>query len=239
MTTAAAPPALQQLIDRAATSYRSIGDTVLTILREAITSGTFAPGDWLRQGALAEMMGVSRIPVRSSLIQLESEGLVVFQPRKGFQVRRLTVDHLRQTYEIRALLESHALRTSMAGMTATRLSRLTALAEQLDTMPEGAEFVRIRRKFYHLLYDGDRNPMLIELIEQLRTSVGLYLLRRRLSGSPDTAAHGHRHLLAAVQAGDPDAAVDTLLRHLDAVRVGVEQAMAETFPVPAADARAD
>jgi DNA-binding GntR family transcriptional regulator len=233
VTTAAAPPALQQLIDRAATSYRSIGDTVLTILREAITSGTFAPGDWLRQGALAEMMGVSRIPVRSSLIQLESEGLVVFQPRKGFQVRRLTVDHLRQTYEIRALLESHALRTSMAGMTATRLSRLTALAEQLDTMPEGAEFVRIRRKFYHLLYDGDRNPMLIELIEQLRTSVGLYLLRRRLSGD---AAHAHRHLLGAVTAGDPDAAVGTLLRHLDAVRVGVEQAMDDLTSGQQADA---
>ena len=224
--TAVAPPALQQLIDRAATSYRSVGDTVLTILREAITSGTFAPGDWLRQESLAEMMGVSRIPVRSSLIQLEAEGLVIFQPRKGFQVRRLTVDQLRQTYELRALLESHALRTSMATMTQARLDRLTELADQLDSMPEGADFVRIRREFYHLLYDGDRNPMLIELIEQLRTSVGLYLLRRRLSGLGDTAAHAHRHLLVTVNEGDADAAVDTLQRHLDAVRLGVEQAMA-------------
>lgn len=220
---------LAQLIARATTSYRSVGETVYAILREAITTGTFAPGDWLRQESLAEMMGVSRIPVRSALIQLESEGLVVFQPRRGVQVRRLTLAQVRECYELRAVLESHALRQSMTRMTPARLDRLGSLAERLDSMAEGTEFLEVRRTFYLDLYDSDRNPMLVKMIEELRASVGLYLLRKRLAGRVE---HSHRQLLDAVAAGDPEAAIETLLRHLAIVRAGVEQVLAET-PYPA------
>ncbi len=227
MATVTAEPdrqGLEQLIARATTAYRSVGETVYAILREAITTGTFAPGDWLRQESLAEMMGVSRIPVRSALIQLESEGLVIFQPRRGVQVRRLTLEQVRECYELRAVLESHALRQSMSTMTTERLDRLARLADRLDTVAEGTEFLETRRLFYLDLYDGERNPLLVKMIEELRASVGLYLLRKRLAGQVE---HSHRHLLDAVAAGDPDAAVDTLLRHLAVVRAGVEHVVAE------------
>lgn len=218
---------LEEIAARAANSYRSVGDTVYAILREAIVTGTFAPGDWLRQESLAEVMGVSRIPVRSALIQLESEGLVVFQPRRGVQVRTLTLDQVREAYDLRTLLESHGLRHSMATMTPERLRRLTELAEQLDVMAEGTGFVEARRLFYHLLYDGDRNPMLVKMVEELRTSVGLYMLGKRMS---DHVAHAHRSLLQAVGSGDPDAAVACLVDHLKAVRAGVEQAITDRSP---------
>lgn len=222
---------LEEIAARAANSYRSVGDTVYAILREAIVTGTFAPGDWLRQESLAEVMGVSRIPVRSALIQLESEGLVVFQPRRGVQVRTLTLEQVREAYDLRALLESHGLRNSMATMTPDRLRRLTELAEQLDSMAEGTGFVEARRLFYHLLYDGDRNPMLVKMVEELRTSVGLYMLGKRMS---NRVGHAHRRLLQAVQAGDPDAAVACLVEHLEAVRAGVEQAIADKSRHPSA-----
>jgi len=210
---------LKQLIAKAANSYRSVGDTVYAILREAITTGTFAPGEWLRQEALAETMGVSRVPVRSALIHLESEGLVVLQPRRGMRVRTLTVEQLRESYELRIVLESHALRMSMGVMTPQRLAGISDLAGQLDGTAEGPAFLAIRKAFYVALYDGARHPMLVKMIEDLRDVVGLYLLRKRMSGH---RRHSHRRLLDAVATGDVEVAVRALVDHLQEVRDGVE-----------------
>jgi DNA-binding GntR family transcriptional regulator len=215
---------LDQLIDRLSGGYRSVGDMVYEVLREAIDAGIFTPGEWLRQESLAELLAVSRIPVRSALIQLESEGLVVFHPRRGAQVRTMSAEQVREAYELRALFEPHALRKSMATMTPERLAHLTELADQLDTLGEGPEFLDARLTFYRELYDAPNNPTLTKLIEDLRNSVGRYLLGKRISTHTE---HIHRHLIEKVATGDADAAVETLLAHIDKVRTGVERVLEE------------
>ena len=215
---------LEALVERLSGGYRSVGDMVYEVLREAIDTGLFAPGEWLRQESLAEMLAVSRIPVRSALIQLESEGLVVLHPRRGAQVRALSAEQIREAYELRALFEPHALRKSMATMTPERLRRLCELADELDTHGEGSAFLETRLKFYRELYDAPNNPTLTKLIEDLRNSIGRYLLGKRISTHTE---HIHRHLVEQVASGDADAAVATLLAHIDKVRTGVEQMLAE------------
>ncbi|HKC29747.1 MAG TPA: GntR family transcriptional regulator, partial [Jatrophihabitans sp.] len=54
------------LVDQLSGGYKTIGQMVYSVLREAILSGAFAPGEWLRQESLAEAIGVSRIPVRTA-----------------------------------------------------------------------------------------------------------------------------------------------------------------------------
>ena len=100
---------LQGLASQAAVGYRSVGAMVYDVLRDAILSGVFEPGQKLRQETLAEAIGVSRVPVRSALIQLEADGLVEMQDRKGAVVRSLTVEQVTEIYELRQLLEEHAL----------------------------------------------------------------------------------------------------------------------------------
>lgn len=219
-TESATAKSLTQLIVRITAGQRSVGEMVYDILREAIDTGTFAPGEWLRQETLAELIGVSRIPVRSALIQLESEGMVTFHPRRGAQVRPVTVEQVREAYELRGLFEPHALRKSMATMTPARLAQLTKLADRMDTMTEGPELLGVRLEFYRNLYDATNNPTLTKLIEDLRASIGRYLLGKRIT---HTDGHSHRHLIDVVGAGDVDAAVAVLLDHIGAVRDGVEQ----------------
>ena len=209
---------LQGLASQAAVGYRSVGSMVYDVLREAILSGVFEPGHKLRQETLAEAIGVSRVPVRSALIQLEADGLVEMHDRKGAVVRSLSAEQVVEIYELRLLLEEHALVRSMGTLTPERAERLRSLADDSDAKEEGAGFLRAREEFYAELYDAERNPLAWELIEDLRLKVGLYVLGWRVAGAHD---HSHRELVDVVVTGDIDAARAALRDHLGTVRDGV------------------
>ncbi|MCU1662409.1 MAG: hypothetical protein QOI36_3714 [Pseudonocardiales bacterium] len=226
-----ATKSLDDLVKQLAMGHKTISEMVYEVLRVAIVSGTFAPGEQLRQEALADAIGVSRIPVRSALIQLESEGLVTFRPRRGAVVRSLSVAQVREIYDLRMLLEPHGLRSSMASMTELRLQRLRAMAEQLDSSAIGSEFVDLRVEFYRELYDAESNPTLVKIVEELRASVGRYLLGQRV---PGTHRHSHVHLVGEVATGDPERAVVALTAHLGAVRSGVEAMLTQSEETAAA-----
>jgi DNA-binding GntR family transcriptional regulator len=226
----------EDIVARLADGYRSIGEMVYEVIRQAIISGAFAPGERLRQESLAAAIGVSRLPVRSALVQLESEGLVTFHPRRGAVVRSLTLAQIREIYETRELLESHALAKSMATMTPQRLKELRQLASAMDAEHEGGGFVDTRVAFYRALYDAENNPQLVEIIETLRSSVGRYLLGWRLStGHPG----GHKQLVEFMRRGDLAAAQDWLKAHLEQVRRGVEEIVQDATSPSGHPQRAD
>lgn len=217
--------ALQRLAGRHQVGYRSVGVMAYDILRDAILNGTLVPGQKLRQETLAETIGVSRLPVRSALIQLEADGLVEFHERRGAVVKSLSVEQAREVYDIRTLLEVEALRLSMADLTDERLERLRELGRIADAEEEGADFVDARTQFYAELYDAARHPVLWEMIEQLRLKVGRYVLGWRLVNNDDHA-HSHEELIAAVAAGEVEPAVEVLRSHLQRVRDAVLELLA-------------
>jgi DNA-binding GntR family transcriptional regulator len=218
---------LRLLAARRSQGHQSIGSMVYDILKEAILDGTLRPGLKLRQEVLAEKIGVSRVPVRSALIQLGADGLVQLRGRRSAVVRSITAAQVREIYELRAVLESHAVRVSMVGMTSQRLARLRELAQVVDAEQEGPEFVDARSEFYAELYDATNNPTLWELIEQLRLKVGRYLLGWRMV---EVTPHSHESLLEAVSRNDVDSAVRDICHHLELVRDGVLEKLEDETP---------
>lgn len=212
--------ALQKLSMRHASAYRSVGEMAYDIIREAILDGTLPAGTRLRQETLAASIGISRLPVRSALIQLEADGLVVFHARRGAMVRALSIDEAAEVYHLRTLLEKEALRLAMAGMNPERIEQLRALARIADDTSEGGEFVEARAEFYATLYDSASRPLLWEMIEQLRLKLGRYVLGWRLVAS-DGHDHSHEDLVDVVASGDVDIALGVLESHLVRVRDGV------------------
>ena len=89
-------------------SYKPLRDIVFEALREAILSGSLAPGERLMEIQLAEDMGVSRTPVREAIRKLELEGFVVMIPRKGTYVAGLSMKQMSEVFEVRAALEELA-----------------------------------------------------------------------------------------------------------------------------------
>src|ERR1700736_4011704 len=85
-------------------------------LRAAIVQGDLAPGAKIRQEATAQELGVSLIPLREALKTLASEGIVTYQPQRGYFVTELPHTALRQIYEARSLLEAETERNAMPGI---------------------------------------------------------------------------------------------------------------------------
>lgn len=219
--------ALREITARHGAGYRSVGAMAYDIIREAILDGSLPPGMKLRQETLADSIGISRVPVRSALIQLESDGLVEVLPRRGAVVRAVSVAEAHEVYHLRILLEKEALRVSMAEMTPERIDLLRSLAKAADDTSEGSEFVAARTAFYAALYDAEHRPVTWELIEQLRLKLGRYVLGWRLVSHADHH-ESHSHLIDSIAEGDLDAACELLESHLTRVRDGVIALLRET-----------
>ncbi|MEV8632966.1 GntR family transcriptional regulator [Streptosporangium sp. NPDC051023] len=215
--------AFADILGRAADGARTAGQLSYAVIRECIITGLLAPGEHLRQEDLAERIGVSRIPVRTALMQLESEGLVSFNPHRGAVVRTLTVEQVREIYQLRELVEAHALRKSIARMTSARAARLRELGETLDGPHERGTLHEQRTAFYRELYDAADNPFAIGIIEDLRNVVNRYLVGRHV-------AHGlryHRELARLAARGDADGAERVLRDYLAEYRRRVVETLAD------------
>ena len=220
--------AFRSIINRHGRRFRTVGDMVYEVLRESIQTGVFSPGERLRQDQLAEELGVSRIPVRSALLQLETEGLITLHPFRGATVNELTIDEMRENYEIRTLLETHAMRKAATAMTPERLAELRALAEELNEITDGEEFLRTRMRFYHELYDGDHHPQLVTLIEKLRNDAGRYWLHRDVEYVSRPGERDHLQIIEFLAKDDVEGAVGYIQSHLERVSEQLVELMERT-----------
>src|SRR5262245_34547634 len=101
-----------QLIQR-----ETLAKTLTRLLRDKIPAGDYPEGQQLRQDALAIEFGISRIPVREALRQLEAEGLVSFYPHRGAVVSSLSLQEIEELFDVRAVLEPDLLRRAISNLT--------------------------------------------------------------------------------------------------------------------------
>lgn len=206
---------LQGIIDRHGRQFSTVGGMVYEVLRESIARGVLAPGERLRQDELAEAIGVSRIPVRSALLRLESDGLITFHPYRGAVVNHLTVAEMREIYEIRALLEARALRNVAKDMSPERLDELEAMARDLNEIDDGEAFLQGRAEFFRELYDAERQPRLVAIIEKLLLDSGRYWLHHGVEYVVGPGRRPHQEILRLVREGDIDGAVRVVETRLE------------------------
>lgn len=209
---------LQRLLEKTKAHHMTAGDFAYSVLRQAILGGVLEPGSQLRQDVLASALGMSRIPVRSALFQLEADGLVEIMPHRGATVKMLTAQQVRDIYEARIVLESYAVRKAMEIMTPARLKRLEKLGQRLDRADPGEAFLEANAEFYRELY-GPVNNVIADLSERLRNDVGRYWRKSRVVHDHSPA---HTVLISHFRNGDADAAVAWVQGHLREVadRVG-------------------
>ncbi|MGL4240316.1 MAG: GntR family transcriptional regulator, partial [Beijerinckiaceae bacterium] len=108
----------------AALKHRTVSAAIAAQLRDAVLDGSYPAGAQLRQDALAASFGVSRIPVREALLQLEGEGLVQIVPHKGAVVSGLSKAEVDDVFALRGLLETRLLRHSAPRLTADDFTEL-------------------------------------------------------------------------------------------------------------------
>lgn len=203
--------ALQNPLSDRVSTTRGIGNSI----RNAIVAGALLSGEPLKQEELARHFGVSRIPVREALRQLESEGWVLFLGNKGAFVRDLSIDEARETYEILASLECTALKIALPKHTSESFA---AIKNGLDAAHRdrgcGQETVH-NLKFHMGLYAPAERHTLMEMIDGLRRRSERYLrLKLSMDEQWEQSDWEHRAILEACVAGEERRALSLLETHL-------------------------
>ena len=203
------PERLRQLVDDGRPRYETAQDLVLGTLRDAILDGVLAPGARLRQEDLATVFDTSRIPIREALRVLEYEGLAISEPHRGFTVTALDADQIEEIYDLRIVLETHAVRLAIPLLTDEDLEDLQRLYDDMEGTEESDEKLAKREQFYLRLYGVTARPRLVGLIARLRQEVARSLRWKLVAHSP---SH-HDIFFEAVKAGDADLAAAELASH--------------------------
>nr|WP_275679461.1 GntR family transcriptional regulator [Pseudomonas entomophila] len=134
-------------------------------LRSAILDGRLPPGTALRQQELASLFGVSRMPVREALRQLEAQSLLQVVMHKGAVVAPLIGEDAVDTYALRVILETEALRQSIPLLDANDIAQARGYIQQLENETRHAEIGRLNRLFHMALYSKAHNQKLLRMIE--------------------------------------------------------------------------
>jgi DNA-binding GntR family transcriptional regulator len=194
-----------------ADGHRTLAERAYAALHEAIVTGVLTPGERLTIEELAAVFGLSPMPIREALRQLDASGLVNNVPHRGASVTGLSIDDLREVYEARLVLEELAIRRAAEDFTPAngRFAR-QRLEEHVRAYRDG-DLRRVwstHTAFHFALYEAAGSRWLERLIEPLWQSseryrfamlpVRLNLDQRRLEHERILAACVNHHVPAAV-----------------------------------------
>lgn len=185
-------------------------------LRSAILDGRLPSGTALRQQELATLFGVSRMPVREALRQLEAQSLVRVELHKGAVVAPLITEDAVDAYALRILFESEALRLSVPLLDAEDYALARRCIEELEEETDYSRIGTLNRMFHMSLYAKTPNKRLMRLVEAGLNEEERFL-RFNLSamGLGKLAQDDHWELLRLAEAREIDAIVEALHNHLN------------------------
>ena len=173
-------------------------EIVANTLRKEIIQGRYKANQPLRQDRIAEELGVSKIPLREALVQLKTEGLVSFMPKRGAVVSGLSTDEVEEIYTMRLALESAAMEKSIPNLSDSDFIRAKSVLEIIDIEKDKRRWGDLNWEFHSILYQAARMPLLLNTIQHLHNNVARYLIiyLDRLSAS-DLSQKEHRAILEA------------------------------------------
>lgn len=200
-------------------------------LRRLLLTGELAPGQPIRQDALADLLGVSRVPIREALKILEGEGQVEYRPRRGYIVSELSVDDLSEIYRLRRLLETEAARQAVKLITDEEIAALEAAEAEVEAAGAAEDVVAIataNRRFHFIVFEAARMPHLLTLLTRLWDATAAY--RSVYYGSDERRRRfeeEHWSIINAVRARDARDLVKLLNVHRDASIDTLRQAIVD------------
>jgi Transcriptional regulators len=197
---------------------KTLGTATLEAIRHGILDGTYAEGAQLRQDALAVELGVSRIPVREALRQLESEGLATFTPHHGAVVSSFSIAEIEELFELRAMIETDLIRRSVPRLTNEDLKQaagiLDAYEEALSSGDVGA-WGELNWRFHSMLYAPAQRALTMRVVETLHHHADRYArMQLALTHGELRAKAEHRAIIAACRKGNVRDAAKLMREHI-------------------------
>jgi len=195
---------------------------IVETLREDIVTGRISAGDELRQTALADRFGVSRIPIRDAISALAKEKLVVVSSGQGAKVVKLTVKEHMEIFDLRELLECHALATSIQNMTDEQMSAIRHTHRRAALEAGRTSWSEADRDFHMALYAPSRLDRTLAIIFELRQVCRVQLANYdRLAERTIDWLEQHEEIIFYAEERDVESAIRVLGAHIRESKVAL------------------
>ncbi len=195
---------------------RTAPSAAYAYLKDQILTGALSGGSLIRPNEIGRSLGISRMPVRDALRQLEADGLIRFGLNRRPIVTAMTPNEIMEMFEIRIALEQLA-----AARAATRLSRndlddlRTLLAKMNRAKSRPHAWLDLHDEFHDLIYSAAGMPKLLEEISRLRASIRPYLLMyTSVFEQPEVPGSEHSTLIDVFEQRDPASAQLAIAKHI-------------------------
>lgn len=198
---------------------KGLKETVYEYLYEEIMSCRLKPNHAIIEQEISNVLGVSRTPVREALKQLELEGLVTQIPLRGAFVKDITTQDLEEVFELRILLETAALKTTIKSITNDEINALEKNFNALSYDSSEEEYYQSDRALHNGIMKYSGNTRMINIHKTIDSQLERF--RRISSMTPDRLSKSrneHMSILNALKARDLDLATLKLTQHLNNVK---------------------
>jgi DNA-binding GntR family transcriptional regulator len=189
---------------------KSLKEQVYDYLRVQMQQGELLPGAAIDMEETSRRLGVSKTPLRDALLQLESEGFVTILPRRKIVVNGLTLEEIRNYYEIIGALESMALHSAFDRLGPAEIDRMEKLNAEMEAaiVRDDFDLYYAKNLFFHdvfLRLSG--NETLIRIVTNLKKRLYDFPRRQGFVKEWEQESIGeHARLIHLIRGGDPEAA---------------------------------
>jgi DNA-binding GntR family transcriptional regulator len=187
-------------------------------VKQQLLNGSFPEGSKLTEEYLSSALGISKSPVREALMRLESEGLINIEARRGAYVRRFSAKEVHDLYDVRALLEVHAV--SIARITPELLEQMAASIERTrNNLEAGDKLLHIEEDihFHGMIAGSTGNEEFGKILDNIQQK-SLLCRMATFYLSATTAPSSHQRIFAAMRDGDRERAQREMHEHILYVR---------------------
>jgi DNA-binding GntR family transcriptional regulator len=183
----------------------SSGEQVRLYVRRLIFDGVLKPGQRVPQDAIANTLGVSRIPVREALIALEREGWTTIVPHRGAFVNALDEQSVRDHYELLGLFYGFGVRRAVERGGPALAESLAAIQKKIAKAKDPARLYQLALDFHRTVIDAARSPRLRTVLRQM-TDVVPGNFFELVPGSDEAVREGTAAIVTAIERNYPEIA---------------------------------
>ncbi|GFN33481.1 GntR family transcriptional regulator [Paenibacillus xylaniclasticus] len=201
-----------------ANSPISLSEHVYITLKRQIMKGELLPGHRMIVLDIAKQFSVSQAPVREALERLKQEGLIVGKMNKGSAVSEITAQEIRDIYELRQMVEGHALRATMRVLEEKDIAYLESI---IDGMREAIDkedpyrLVEMDMLFHGYFYLRSGNALLYDIWNSIKSKIMRFITITNQDHQGYSIPDSHTEILDMIKSGDVDLAETKLVRGLD------------------------
>ena len=191
-------------------TQESLKSQIIKALWQLIIDGKIVPNEPMREIQLTELLNISRTPLRDALQQLEWEGIVVSEPRKGYRLAQFSEADIFEIYPLRAKLESFAL--ELSGVPEKRvLDELTEINLKILNSKLPREVVELDESWHILLISNCPNHRLLKMIKTLhRQSQRYEYAYMAMNKTVEKSSNQHGNIILQLQNGHLQKATELL-----------------------------